>query len=83
MIQKAAFEKMIDLDAEEVVFVVKTMVALLFEIDSSGIHTAVVLMSQDTTVQLQIDVLGSEIRCLGTVVFLLVSHLVDVITKKQ
>ena len=83
MIQKTASEKMIDLDAEEVVFAVKIMVAHFFEIDSSGIHMAVALMSQNITVQLHIDVLASEIRCLGTVVFILVLRLVDVVTKEQ
>ena len=95
MAQKTASEKMIDLDAEEVVSAVKiiyldaevsvekTMVALVFEIDVGGIHTAMTLMNQDTTVLLQIIVLGSEIRCLGTVVFPLVPRLVDVVTEEQ
>ena len=41
------------------------------------------LMNQDITMLLQIVVLGSEIRCLRTVVFLLVSHLVDVVIKDK
>ena len=86
---------MMDLDAEEVVSAVKiiyldaevsvekTMVALVSEIDGGSIHTAMTLMNQDTTVLLQIVVLGSEIRCLGTVVFPLVPRLVDVVTKDE
>ena len=74
MTQKAVSEKMIDLDAKEVVSAVKIiyldveipiekiMVALVFEIDSGDIHIAMILMSQDTTVLLQIVMLGSKIR---------------------
>ena len=81
MIQKAASERMIDLDAE--VSAEKTMVALVFEIDGGGIHTAMTLMNQDTTVLLQIVVLGSEIRCLETVVFPLVRCLIDVVIEDE
>ena len=63
---------MIDLDAE--VSAEKTMVALVFEIDGDGIHTGMALIDQDTTVLLQIVVLGSEIRCLGAVVFVGIQH---------
>ena len=59
------------------------MVPFLFKIDIGGIHMAVALMSQDRMVQLQIDVLRFEIWCLRTVVFLLISRLVDIITKEQ
>ena len=95
MIQKAAFEKMMDLDAKEVVFAVKiigldaevsvekAMVALVFEIDGSGIHMAMTLMNQDITVLFQIVVLASKIRCLGTIVFPLVPCLVEVVTEEQ
>ena len=80
MTRKIAFEKMIDLDAE--VSVEKIMMALVFEIDGGGIHMAMTLMNQDTTVLLQI-VLGSEIRYLGTVIFPLVLCLVDVVIKDE
>ena len=80
MTRKVAFEKMMDLDAE--VSVEKTMVALVFEIDGGGIHMAMTLMNQDTTVLLQI-VLGSEIRYLGTIVFPLVPRLVDVVIEDE
>ena len=69
------------LDAE--MSVEKTMVALIFEINSSGIYMAMIMINQDTTVLLQIVILGSEIQCLGTVIFLLVLCLVNVITKEQ
>ncbi len=45
MTQKAASEKMIDLDAEEVVFAVKIMMALVFENDDGDIHTEMILMN--------------------------------------
>lgn len=95
MIRKAASEKIINLNIEEVVsaikiiyldaemFVEKTIVAFIFEMNGSGIHTAIILMSQDITVLLQIIALGSEIRYLRTVVFLLVPCLVNVVTKEQ
>ena len=83
MTQKAAFKKMIGLDAEEVVCAVKIMVALVFEIDGNNIHMEMALMNQNTMVLLQIVVLGSEIWYLGTAVFLLVSCLVDIVTKEQ
>ena len=86
---------MINLDAEEVVssvkiiyldievFIKKIMITLVFEINSSGIYTAITLMNQNTMVLLQIIVLGSEIHYLRIVVFPLVSRLVDVITKDK
>ena len=83
MTEKSASEKMMDLDAKEVMSAVKTMIALVFEIDSGGIHTAMISMRQDTMVQHQIIVLGSKIRYLGTVVFPLVLCLVDVIADEQ
>ena len=95
MTQKAASEKMKSLDAEEVVSIVKIidldskmsaekiMVAPVYKIDSGGIYTVMALINQKTTVLLQIIVLVSEIRCLGTVVFLLVPCLADVLTKGQ
>ena len=95
MTQKAASERMMDLDVEEVVFAVKiigldaemsadkAMVALVFEIDGGGIYMAMVLMNQDTTLLFQIVVLASEIWCLGTVIFPLVLRLVNVVTEEQ
>lgn len=74
---------MMDLNTEEMVSAVKTMVVFLFKIDNGGIHMAVALMSQNITVQLHTNLLGSEICYLGTVVFLLVFCLIDVVTKKQ
>ena len=86
---------MMDLDAEEVmsalkkiymddeVSVEKTIVALVFEIDGGGIHMAMTLINQDITVLLQIVVLGSEIHCLGTIVFPLVHCLVDVVIEDE
>ena len=95
MTRKAAFEKMMDLDAEEMVSAVKiidlnakvstekAMVALVFEIDGGGIHMVMALMNKNTTVLFKIVVLGSEIRYLRTVVFPLVLCLVDVVTEEQ
>ena len=86
---------MIDLDAEDVmsavkiidlhaeVSVEKTIVALVFEIDGGGIHTEIALIKQDTTVLLQIVVLGSEIRYLGSVIFFLVLRLVDIVFEDE
>ena len=75
----AAFEKMIDLDAEVGVSAVKTMAGLVFEIDGDGRDTEIDLIE----VPLQLVVVGSEIRSLETVVFLLVPRLVDVVTEEQ
>ena len=72
--------RIIDIHAE--VFADKTMVALVFEIGGS-IYAEMALIKQDTTVLLQIIVLGSKIRCLGSVVFLLVLCLVDVVFENE
>lgn len=76
MIQKTASDKIIDLNLEEKVsaiiiidlnievFAEKTMVALIFEIDDSGIHTAMTLMNQDIIMLYQIVMLGFEIQYL-------------------
>ena len=86
---------MIDLDAEEMMFVVKiidlhaevsvekTIVALVFEIDGSGIHTEIVLIKQDIKILLQIVVLRSKIRFLGSAVFPLVPRLVNVVFEDE
>lgn len=62
MTQKATAEKILDLDVEKVMSAIKiidldakmstekAMVALIFEIDGSGIYIAMTLMNQDTTV---------------------------------
>ena len=73
--------KIIDLDAE--MFAKKTMVILVFKIDSGEIHTAIALINWDKMVLFQIVVLISEIWCFRTVVFFLVFCLVDVVTKEQ
>lgn len=81
MTPKAAYEKMIDLNAE--VSAEKIIVALFFEIDSGGIHIVEALMSQDSTAQLQINVLAFKIWYIRTIVFLMVLWLIDIITKEQ
>ena len=73
--------KIIYLDTE--VSIKKTMVALMFEINGGGIYTAKTLINQDTMMLLQIVVLEFEIRCLETVVFLLVPRFVDVVIKDE
>ena len=64
---------MIDLDAKKMVSAVKiidldpklaaekTMVAHIFEINGGSIHTKIVLINQNTTILLQIVILGFEI----------------------
>lgn len=83
MTQKAASGKMMKSYAKEMGSVLKKIVALVFEIGSGSIHTVVSLMGQDTTVQLRIFVLESEIWCLRTVVFLSVFRLVDVVANEE
>lgn len=73
--------KIIDLDTE--VSPEKAIVALVFEIDGGNIHIVMALMNQHIMVLFQIFVLISEIRYLGTVIFFLVSYLVDDVTKEQ
>lgn len=72
--------KMIDLDAE--VLIKKAMVALVFKIDSSNINIVITLINQDTIVLFQIIVLVSKIQYLRTVIFLLVSRLINFIIKE-
>ena len=62
--QKAAVETMIGLDAG--VFAVKTvavegLVLGAVEVDEDDMHTEMALIEQDTTVPLQVAVVGSEI----------------------
>lgn len=95
MIQKAAFEKIIGINIEEVMFVVKiinlaieistkkTIGILIFEIDGGSIHTKMALMNQDIIVLLQIVTQESEIWYLGIVVFLLVCWLLDIVIKDK
>lgn len=95
MTQKPVSEKMIDLDAEEGVFVIKiidldikmsaekTIIALVFDIDGSSIYTIMVLMNRNTIVLFQGILLANEICCLGNIIFLLVLCLVNVVTKEQ
>ena len=77
--QMAAFEKMIDLDVEVGVSVVKTMAGLIFEIDGNGRDTEIDLID----VPLQLGAVGPEIRSLEIIVFFLVPRLVDVVTEEQ
>lgn len=72
--------KMIDLDAE--VLIKKAMVALVFKIDSSNINIVITLINQDTIVLFQIIVLVSKIQYLRTVIFLLVSRLINFVIKE-
>lgn len=96
IIQKATSKKMIDLNVGEdlvsavkiinldaEISVEKIIVVLIFEIDSNGIYTVMILMNQNTIVLLQIVMLKSEIPYFGTVVFSLVFSLIDIITKEQ
>lgn len=95
MTQKAASEKMMDLDAKERVFVIKiidldikmsakkTIIALVFEINGSSIYTVMVLMNRDTIVLFQVVLLATEICYLETIIFLLVPCLINVVTKEQ
>lgn len=79
--QKTATEKIMDMDAK--IFVKKTIVVFVFEINSSGICTAIALINQDTTILFWIIVLVSKIQYLRTVIFCLVFYLVDVITEDK
>lgn len=93
MIQKAASEKMIDLDAKKVVFIMKiidlnakvsakkTTIVLIFEINGGGIYTAIVLINQDTIVLFQVILLLFEIRYLRISLFLLISYFANILTK--
>ena len=95
MTWKVTLERIIDLDAENVVFAVKIiyldanvssekiMMALVFEINVGSIYIAITLINQDITVLHQIVVLGSEIWYLGIVVLPLVFHLVDIVIKDK
>ena len=73
--------KIIYLDAE--VSVEKTIMALVFEIDSINIHITMTLMNQDIIVLLQIIMLESKIRYLRTVVFSLIPRFVVIVTKDK
>lgn len=79
MIQIAAFEKMINLDAEVGVSVVKIMVGLIFGIDGNGKNTEINLIK----VLLQLSVIRFKIWSLEIVLFLLIPCFVDIVTKKQ
>lgn len=73
MIQKAGFEKIIDLDIEKIVSngkiidlnveisAEKTIIALVFGIDDGNIYAKKVLTKEDITVLVQILVLGFKI----------------------
>lgn len=92
---KDAFERIIDLDTEDMVcvkkiidlnievFAKKIIVTLVFRINNSSIYIAMALINQDITVLFYIVILVFKIRCFETVVFFLVSCFTDVTTKKQ
>lgn len=94
-IQKDAFKKMIDLDLEKVMFVVKIIalnfeisaeiiiVVLVFEINGGNMYIIIILKNQDTTVLHWIVMLELEIWGLEIVIFLIVFCLVNIVTKKQ
>ncbi len=69
--QKAAFEKIINLNTKEIMSAEKTIVALVFKIDCGNIQTAMALMNRNTMILFQI------------VVLLLVFCLIDIVTKEQ
>ena len=95
MTQKAISEKMMNLNTEKAVSTVKiiyldigvsvekTIMALVFEINVGSIYTAMTLMNQNIMVLLQIVILESKIWCLGTVIFFLISCLVDVVIENE
>lgn len=84
-----------DLDVEEFVFAIKiinynvklfakkAIMALVFEINSSGIYTAIALMNQDITILFQIVELVFKIWCFRTIVVSLIPRFVDIVTKEQ
>lgn len=51
--------KIIDLDAE--IFIKKTIIAVIFKIDSNIIYIVIILINQDTTMLFYIFALGFEI----------------------
>lgn len=61
----------------------KVIVVLIFEISGGGICIAIFLINQDITMLFQIVVLISKIRYLETIIFFLVSCLVNIIIKEQ
>lgn len=78
MTQIAAFEKMINLDAEMKLSTIKTMAGLLLKIDSNGKNKEIDLIE----IPLQLGMIGSKIESLETVVFLLIFCLIDIIIKE-
>lgn len=84
-----------DLDVEVGIFAIKiihlntkisadkTMVGLVFKIDSNGIYTEIALIKQNIIVLLQTVVLKSKIQCLKIIIFLLVFYFIDIIIKEQ
>lgn len=74
----AAFEKMIDLNAELKVFAVKTIASLVFEIDGNGRDIKIVLIEIPSL----LGAIESEIWSLETVVFLLIPCFVNIVIKE-
>lgn len=58
------------------------IVVLIFEIDGGSICMAMTLIIQDETMLFQIVVLVFEIHSFGTIIFPLVSHLINVVTRE-
>lgn len=73
--------KIIDLNAE--MFIEKIILALVFKMNGGGIYMVITLMNYNTTVLLQIFILGFEIWYLGTIIYLLVPCLIHIITKGE
>lgn len=73
--------KIINLDIE--ISAKKIMIALVFKINNSDIYMTIILINQDIVVPFQIVALEFEIRYLGIIIFLIVSCLIDVVTKEQ
>lgn len=75
----AAFEKMINFNAKVEMSYIKIIADLVFEINSNGRNIKINLIK----VLLQLGAVGSEIWSLEIIVFFLVFHLVDIVTKEQ
>lgn len=72
------FEKMINLDTKVEAFVVKIIINFIFEINKDSRDTKIDLIK----VLLQLNIIGFGIKYLKTVLFFLISCLVDIITKE-
>lgn len=72
------FEKMTILNTKVGVFVVKIIINFIFEINRDSRDTKIDLIK----VLLQLNIIGSGIKYLKTVLFFLISYLVDIIIKE-